>query len=302
MNKSLLEMIIEADGQPKVLVLAGGGGSGKSFFISKLGLEDTDIPVINPDKYVEQDDLPLGPAAQKADKEAQELMKQGKSFIWDTTGQNPSKVQDLLSHGYDVRMVMIYTHPFISFISNFERTRKIPAQGVFNTWENAYSLISEYEKMLGDKFTLVTNIRPGYEKEVEAFNQAAKTGTLPEFLKSYTEKDPEKYRSTFRREFELPQAELEIFNGLLSQTDIPTSDESAIKELKKDFEKYAHLYEKQGPSRLVAKYETIKQRRKKQDQNYTNTLNNISNMLMKDKNLTKGISVDQGIEVAKAHF
>ena len=113
---------------------------GKSYLLTQLGLSS--LPQVNPDKYVEDPEHPaynnLGAGARLADKEAEDLAASGTSFVWDTTASNPKKVQDLKDKGYNIYMVMVYTHPMISYISNFLRKRKVPGVAVFQTWRNVY--------------------------------------------------------------------------------------------------------------------------------------------------------------------
>jgi len=208
----LTDLIFEADGKPKAVVMAGGGGAGKSTFLKQV---KTDIPVLNPDKYVEGQDMHLAVASKMVEKEVEEMVAQRKSFIWDTTASNPAKVQGLLEAGYDVMMVMVYTHPIISFISNFQRERKIPKIGVLSTWAGSYSLIEQYRKMLGSNFHLVSNTRGGqYDKEIKGFNAAAQKGG--EALKDYLESLGMETKSTFSKEVDMDKEDAEAFGALIN--------------------------------------------------------------------------------------
>mgnify|MGYP001219086529 CR=1 FL=1 len=131
----LTEIILEQTGRPKAIIMAGGAGAGKSYLLGQLSLQS--LPQFNPDKYVEDPEHPaynnLGAGARLADKEAEDLAASGTSFVWDTTASNPQKVKDLKDKGYDIYMIMVYTHPMISYISNFTRDseRNVPAAAVF---------------------------------------------------------------------------------------------------------------------------------------------------------------------------
>ena len=271
----LTDLIFEADGKPKAVVMAGGGGAGKSTFLKQV---KTDVPVLNPDKYVEGQDMHLAVASKMVEKEVEEMVAQKKSFIWDTTASNPAKVQGLLEAGYDVMMVMVYTHPIISFISNFQRERKIPKIGVLSTWAGSYSLIEQYRKMLGSNFHLVSNTRGGqYDKEIKGFNAAAQKGG--EALAEYLESLGMETKSTFSKEVEMGKEDAEAFGALINQTDIPQDDAGGMKYLQRDFLKSKHLYDKQGIGRLEKRYDAYLKQKANADLKYVNTLDQIADLL-----------------------
>ena len=207
----LSEIILEGNGRPKVVIMAGSAGAGKSFLLNQLDLGSLDQ--VNPDKFVEDPQHPaynnLGQGVRLADKEAENLSTKKKSFVWDTTASNPAKVKELVSKGYNAYMVMVYTHPMISYISNFSRERNIPGAAVFSTWRNVYQLINQYNKMLKGNLSIHINDRGGeYDKEIEAFNTAAKNG--PQGIKDYLERYNEREgvgRSTFFKPVEMSKQE-----------------------------------------------------------------------------------------------
>ena len=288
----LKDLIFEADGKPKAVVMAGGGGAGKSTFLKQV---DVTVPVLNPDKYVEGQDMHLAAASKMVEKEVEEMVSQGKSFIWDTTASNPAKVESLLQAGYDVMMVMVYTHPMISFLSNFERERKIPKIGVLSTWQGAYSLIETYRKMLGDNFHLVSNTRGGkYDKQIEAFNAAAQKGG--QALSSFLDSLDVETKSTFSKEVEMSKEDAELFGSLLNQTDIPQDDEGGMKYLQRDFLKNPSLYEKQGFGRLEKRYEAYLRDKEKREQKYISTLDSIAATLQSPA--IKGMEAEDASSVA----
>ena len=153
--------------------MAGGAGTGKSYLLNQLDLGS--LHQVNPDKYVEDPDSPafnkLTPGVALANKEAEALADEKTSFVWDTTASNASKIQLFLNKGYDVYMVMVYTHPMIAYISNFSRNRNVPKSAVFSTWNNVYDLIDTYNKMLKGNLSIFVNTRGGeFEKEVKGFD------------------------------------------------------------------------------------------------------------------------------------
>ena len=287
---SLLKLITEDTGiKPKVVVMAGGSGAGKSHVLNKLGINS--LEVLNPDKYVEDPNHPyynnLSAASGQVDRDAQELAEKGESFIWDTTASNPAKIKTIIDRGYDVYMVMVYTHPMVSFISNFKRERRVPKSAVFSTWRNVYKLIEQYKAMLGDNLSIFVNRREDkYGKEIEDFNKAAENGVagVTKYLQQYMEANggQDAFNSSFRKPFELQSEELiKTFEEDMKNVDFDRGNESMTKELKKYWLKF---YEKKevGPGedkmkKKVASIERTKENNKKRE---IEVLSNIATMIL----------------------
>jgi predicted kinase len=263
----LLDLILEQQGpKPKAVVMAGGAGAGKSYLMNKLGL--TSLTSFNPDKYVEDPNHPyynnLAASSGQVDKDVQAAAETGESFVWDTTASNPAKIQNLLNKGYDVYMVMAYTHPMVAFINNFSRKRRVPKTVVFSTWRNVYELIEGYSDLLGDNFSLFVNLRQDkFGKEIEEFNKAAEKGPegVAAYLESYMESHggKEAFGSTFKSAYELPSQEaIETFNQEMANIEYDRANESMVKELKKYWVKF---YDKNGTGpgddKMKSKVDTI---------------------------------------------
>lgn len=284
----LSDIILEQTGKPKAVVMAGGAGAGKSYLLNQLGLEG--LKNYNPDTYVEDENHPffnnLSAASGQVDKDVKTASETGESFIWDTTASNPSKVRDLLAKGYDVFMVMVYTHPMVSFLANFSRDRRIPKAGVFSTWKSVYKLIDDYQNLLGDNFALFVNLRGGkYDKEVADFNKAAEKGAqgIEDYLQSYMEAHGgrEAFKSTFSKPFKLPNDLEKEFRTLAANTSADLEDESTYKALAKDFQKYHHHFQsgKYGADRIQDKYDKLLVTKDKLAQNALADLGDISQTL-----------------------
>lgn len=280
----LSTLILEARNRPKVIIMAGGAGAGKSYLLNQLDLGS--LPQINPDKYVEDPNSPaynkLSQGVALANKEAEDLSNNKESFVWDTTASNPKKVKELIDKGYDLYMVMVYTHPMIAFISNFKRERQIPSSAVFSTWRNVYQLIKDYQKMTKGNLSIFVNDRGGeYKQEIEAFNTAAKAGVkgIKEYLQKYNEKHSTG-KSTFFQPVEMSQQEEQEFNKAVQDVDYDRENRSEDKAVKQAFLK-AYQSNGVGPGDdklrdVVKKYRETK---KKADDRADEVLENIAEMI-----------------------
>lgn len=286
----LLHILLEQNqdqSSPKAIIMAGGAGAGKSYLAKRLQLGS--LPTVNPDKYVEDPNHPahnnLNAATKLAGEDLTDHVANKRDFIWDTTASSVKFVKDLeslLNKGYQVYMVMAYTHPMISYISNFERGRKIPAIGVMDTWKKAYERIKQYDDMLGGNFSLFVNDRDGkYDKRVQEFNDAAKQG--PEGLKKYIDKynsETGAGRSTFFQPVEMSQEEEQAFNKAIQGVDYNRDDRSEDKAVKlaflKTFQKKG-LPPKQGELEIAAK--KYRDEKQSKDQKYLGILKEVGDML-----------------------
>lgn len=267
--------------------MAGGAGAGKSYLLNQLSLDS--LEQMNPDKYVEDPDHPyynnLGAASRQVDKDVEAAAEAGTSFVWDTTASGKKfdeNLSKLIAKGYDVYMVMVYTHPMISYISNFSRERNIPAPSVFTTWRNAYQKIGEFNKKLNGNLSIFVNDRGGeYKEEVDGFNTAAKNG--PKGIKDYLQNYSEKHgigKSSFFKPVEMSKQEEDEFNRAVADVDYDKEDRSEDKAVKTAFLK---VYQKTGAAPgddqlrdAIKKYRDGKQKR---DQDYEDVLESISDML-----------------------
>ena len=235
----ITELILEGRNKPKLVVMAGGAGTGKSYLLNQLDLGS--LHQVNPDKYVEDPDSPaynkLSPGVALANKEAEALADDKTSFVWDTTASNPDKIKMFLKKGYDVYMVMVYTHPMIAYISNFTRNRNVPRSAVFSTWRNVYDLIDNYNKMLKGNLSIFVNTRGGeFEKETKAFDAAAKNGAagISDYIERYN-KENETGKSSFRQEYQMSDQEKQEFYNAVKNVDYDTDNYSEDRALKKYF-------------------------------------------------------------------
>ena len=234
------KLILEQRNRPKLVVMAGGAGTGKSYLLNQLDLGS--LRLVNPDKYVEDPNSPaynkLSPGVALANKEAEALADDKVSFVWDTTASNPSKIKMFLDKGYDVYMVMVYSHPVIAYISNAKRARRVPSSAVFKTWRNVYKLIEDYNKMLKGNLSIFINTRGGeFDKFVEEFNTAAKNGAagISDYLETLNKKLDLETGSTFRDPYVMSKEEEQEFYNAVKNIDYDTSNYSEDRAMKKYF-------------------------------------------------------------------
>ena len=244
----LTQLILEKRNRPKLVVMAGGAGTGKSYLINQLDLGT--LRLVNPDKFIEDPNSPaynkLTPGTALANKEAEALADEKISFVFDTTASNPKKVDEFLSKGYDIYMVMVYSHPVIAYISNAKRQRRIPSSAVFATWRNVYKLISNYNKKLKGNLSIFVNDRGGeFAKYVEQFNTAAKNGAagISDYLERLNKELGLEVGSTFRDPVQLSKQEEEEFYKAAKDIDYDTSSYGEDRALKNYFKK---MYQKNG--------------------------------------------------------
>ena len=285
----LSTIILEQTGTPKVVIMAGGAGAGKSYLLGQLGLQS--LTQFNPDKYVEDPDHPfynnLGAASRQVAQDVQAAAESRTSFVWDTTAsgkQFDSILDNLINVGYDVYIVFVYTHPMISYISNFTRDseRNVPAAAVFSTWRNAYQKIKELTKKTNGNLSIFINDRGGkYAKEIEAFNTAAKNGVsgLKDYLTRYNEANSIE-GSTFFKPIEMSKEEEDEFNKAVANVDYDRGNRSEDKAVKKAFLKvYRERGTLPGDDQLKVAIKKFRDAKEKRDSNNDAVLDNIANML-----------------------
>ena len=212
----LIKLLTEIENKSKMIVMAGGAGSGKSTLVNKFKDAVPDFEIFNPDKYVEDKTSPLHNKLTQAsnqidNKDIPDAIAQGKNFIWDTTASNANKmlggtyrrkeVEGILNNDdYDTLMIMVYAHPIVSFLRNFKRDRKVPKVGVLSTWNNVYGNINRYKSALGDNLVLYQSPAEEYREEIEEFNKAVAQDDLEGYFTNLISQDPGKYASSFRKD------------------------------------------------------------------------------------------------------
>jgi hypothetical protein len=281
----LIDIILEQNNKPKAVVMAGGAGAGKSYVLNQLNLDS--LEQFNADKYVEDPNNPmkLGPAAAQNDKDVNGAIDVKKSFVWDTTASGARFIKTLrrlIEEGYDTYMVMVYTHPMISYMQNFNRNRNIPGPAVFSTWRNVYQKIDEFNKLLKGNLSIFVNDYNGkFKKEIEGFDAAAKRGVdgIKEYLQKYNE-DKGVGRSSFFKPVEMSKQEEEEFKKAIVGVDYDYKSRSETKALQQAFLKaYKNNGVGPGADKLKDAVKKYRDRKEKNDTRHEQVLDNIADML-----------------------
>jgi len=287
----LSELILEATNRPKAVIMAGGAGAGKSYLLNQLSLDS--LEQFNPDKYVEDPDHPyynnLGAASVQVEKDVLAAAEDKISLVWDTTASGKKfdeNLDKLLNGGYDVYMVMVYTHPMISYISNFKRGRNIPASSVFTTWRNAYQKIGDFDKKLKGNLSIFVNDRGGeFKKEIEGFNTAAKNGVngIKDYLKAYNDKTGAG-KSSFFKPVEMSRQEEQEFEKAVANVDFDRDNRSEDKAVKQAFLKsYQKIGTGPGEDKLRDVVKKYRKRKADADDRNDAVLDSIADMLFSPK-------------------
>ena len=271
--------------------MAGGAGSGKSYLLNQLNLDS--LEQFNPDKYVEDKEHPyynnLGAASRQVEKDVLAAAENKTSLVWDTTASGAKfdeNLDKLLKGGYDVYMVMVYTHPMISYISNFKRGRNIPASSVFTTWRNAYQKIGDFDKKLKGNFSIFVNDRGGeFKKEIEGFNTAAKNGVtgIKDYLKAYNDRTGAG-KSSFFKPVQMSQEEEQEFNNAVINVDWDRDNRSEDKALKQAFLKsYQKIGTGPGEDKLRDVVKKYRDKKISTDKDNDAVLDSIADMVFSPK-------------------
>ena len=204
---SLVELLKEITGQPKAIIMAGGAAVGKSTLLRVIQPALTNFENLNADKYVEDKNSPFynnlsGASALIKKQDLPNAIKAKLNFVYDTTASNYNNIEllykELLGNGYNVMMIMVYAHPIVSFLRNYKRERKVPAQGLLGTWANVYNNIEKYKSLFGDNFKLVITPSSAEEEfEIKEFTKAYNNNQLQDYFNNLLSTG--EFVSTFRK-------------------------------------------------------------------------------------------------------
>ena len=184
---SLVQLLREAQGSPKAIILAGAPGAGKGYILRGLDLgglkvmnvDDIYVPLLKkanvsldlknatPEERSEQ--AKQMAAANKQFKGEMEQIIAGKeSFILDGTAASYNSTAKLKAEldeaGYDTFMLYVYTDLERSLSQNQDRytksggkDRSLAPAIVMRTWKSVTDNLPKYEELFGNNFVAVAN-------------------------------------------------------------------------------------------------------------------------------------------------
>ena len=175
-------LIVEGVNDPsifKVIFLAGGPGSGKSFIASQTGLKSLGFTIINSDDAFEhmmrksgldfkmpdseQDQRDAVRAAAKATiGKKEELAIQGRlGLVIDGTGKDYGRIMkmrgNLATKGYDSAMVFVNTDLETALARNAKRERSVPEDMATKLWKEVQSNLGKFQAAFRGHFYIIDN-------------------------------------------------------------------------------------------------------------------------------------------------
>ena len=184
---SLVQLLREAQGNPKAVILAGAPGAGKGYVLRGLDLGGLKTMNVD-DKYIanlkqanvsldlknstpeERSEAAKAMAAAVKDfkVDIKDTIEGKESFILDGTAASYKKTAELKSEleeaGYDVFMLYVYTDLERSLSQNQDRyvksggkDRSLAPAIVMRTWKSVTDNLPKYEELFGNNFVAVAN-------------------------------------------------------------------------------------------------------------------------------------------------
>ena len=195
---SLVQLLREAQGNPKAVILAGAPGAGKGYILRGLDLgglktmnvDDIYVPLLKkanvsldlknatPEERSEQAKQ-MAAANKQFKGELEQVIAGKESFILDGTAASFKKTAELKSEleeaGYDTFMLYVYTDLERSLSQNQDRyvksggkDRSLAPAIVMRTWKSVTDNIKPYFNLFGNNFVAVANTLKGNKiKDVE---------------------------------------------------------------------------------------------------------------------------------------
>jgi dephospho-CoA kinase len=170
----------------KVVFMAGGPGSGKSFVSGKTGISSLGLKFINSDPAFEaalkKANLSPSSADDVMSPKGQEIRNRVKGtigkqlnlatsgrlgLIIDGTGKDYAKIakqkEELEKLGYECKMLFVNTSKETALERNNKRSRKLPEKEVVDMWSDVQKNIGKFQNLFGGEHMIVVD----NDKEVD---------------------------------------------------------------------------------------------------------------------------------------
>jgi predicted kinase len=182
MKKSFEDYILEGVNDPdifKVIFLAGGPGSGKSYVVDratggsglvlsnsdimfKIGIGKAGLSQKMPDDETEQRNLVRSKAKHLSNKRLRLWLDGRLGMVIDGTGHDFEKIKnqhrDFTALGYDASMIFVNTSLEVALDRNSKRDRVVPEEIVKKSWNNVQKNIGKFQTLFGgENFIVVDN-------------------------------------------------------------------------------------------------------------------------------------------------
>ena len=187
----------------KLIFMAGGPGSGKSFVVGKTALQPIGFKLINNDiafeKFLKDANLASTPENLYSDK-AQKIRDKAKSLtlkkeklaingrlglIIDGTGKDYHKIlqqkKEIERFGYESMMIFVNTDIETALLRNNKRSRTLPETEVKRMWKSVQNNIGKFQNLFKGNMLIVDNSEgQNIEKNtLDAYKEAVKFAKKP---------------------------------------------------------------------------------------------------------------------------
>jgi predicted kinase len=187
----------------KVVFMAGGPGSGKSFIVGQTALQPIGFKLINTDrafeKYMKDAKLTTTPENIYSPKgqeirgkaiditaKIEKLALKGRlGLVIDGTGRDYAKIaqyrRELEQLGYDSMMIFVNTDLDTALTRNQNRDRSLPDEEVTKMWSSVQNNLGKFQKLFKSDMVIVDNTEGhDYKQSVlDAYRQVVKFAKRP---------------------------------------------------------------------------------------------------------------------------
>ena len=219
---SLVQLLKEAQGSPKAIILAGAPGAGKGYilrgldlgglkvmnvddiFVEKLKQANVSLDLKNATPEERSEQAKQMAASNKEFKgKLQDIIDGKQSFILDGTAasiKTTTKLQsELKEAGYEVFMLYVYTDLERSLMQNQDRFEKSGGKDrslapaiVMRTWKGVTDNLPKYAELFGNNFVAVANTLDDKMQDIDKIIKKYLTPFKPQGTKPKTPKEQAK--------------------------------------------------------------------------------------------------------------